>query len=185
MISIKFETEVCDRCHGNKYYGNSGLAGNVCFKCGGSGVVLTEEGHKANNAYKKYKSKRPQLLVSTLQAGQVIVVRHLNSIFGVKSVTVNGDEVRVDYNNNTYSIFNAGSTVDEYDYAKENDFKKYLVSTFDGVQLNFKKKQQQTLNTMFEGCTPSKEFLIYLNEHMAPDGFISGEKITEFENMNN
>lgn len=70
MAKTKFETETCSRCQGSGRYSFCQEYGDRCFKCAGSGLVLTKRGMVAR-AYFEALCTKP---VSSIKIGDRISV---------------------------------------------------------------------------------------------------------------
>jgi hypothetical protein len=110
MKNLLFENVPCPRCGGSGNYSFCQMHGSTCFKCGGSGAVLTKRGRAAQNYLNDLRSVRADQLKPGDEIfddgvpgftrggfGEVIFAGFVDSlngrVFRVKATNVNWDTV--------------------------------------------------------------------------------------------
>lgn len=74
-----FEEEVCSRCLGSGKYSWCYTHGDKCFKCGGTGVVLTKRGEAAQSYFHKLCTKK----LKDVKVGDVVQVSGMTNGGGI------------------------------------------------------------------------------------------------------
>lgn len=90
MTITKIENEVCTRCSGTGKHSFCTAHGSTCFKCHGTGIVLTARGKVVNRYIRSLRWEDRQ--VGTLVAGQTAILP--NNIFTGGASAVQIEAVR-------------------------------------------------------------------------------------------
>jgi hypothetical protein len=72
-MELLFESQTCSRCHGSGKYSFCEMYRDMCFKCGGGGVVLTKRGAQAQRFFRE----SCLVPISQLKVGDVIRVESI------------------------------------------------------------------------------------------------------------
>lgn len=74
MAKIRYEKMDCPRCGGSGRHSYNEMYGDTCFRCDGSGVVLTAEAARSKKAIRALQHRLTETPVLDVSAGDVVLI---------------------------------------------------------------------------------------------------------------
>ena len=114
-----FEIQDCTRCGGSGRYSYCQMYGDTCFKCGGTGVILTRRGNAAFSYYRNLFETQ----ASNIVAGSYIRFNgKWKKVLNIKEDTLNAGFIVFELPNQSYHVPGSSkieSAIDENDRQKK------------------------------------------------------------------
>lgn len=119
QVETKFETITCSRCHGGGKYSYCQEYGDRCFKCGGSGKVLSTRGAVAQKFYTDLCS----IKLSEVKVGDRIRVQGMTS--NMRLYYYVGTVIEIKRSESQVTSINGGITKTWYPLSVTTEHPKY------------------------------------------------------------